>query len=103
MILILIDILAIFGVPSFTSEHFFFGDYKAHGVNDLLLLTGIAIILRPKPIGNFRNSSLVRHNDDSEENGGADIDYSLLLGENNEEQSGGEIVFEMTTNSSNRL
>ena len=102
--LVLIGMSAFLGASVFSSEHFLYAGYKAHAINDLLLLTGIAIVLRPKPTGHSQSPFETSYGNGEGERG-ADIDYSLLLAEGNdeEEQSGdnyeeeGEIAFEMTT------
>ena len=106
-VLVLMGMLSFFGVSSFGTEHFMYADYKVHAINDLLLLSGIAIVLRPKPIGHSEIFDSDVNNDDEEGRDNTDIDYSLLLAEsedsnldynNNEEEGGEEIAFEMTSN-----
>ena len=105
-VLVLMGMLSFFGVSSFGTEHFMYADYKVHAINDLLLLSGIAIVLRPKPIGHSEIFDSHVNNDDEEGRDNTDIDYSLLLAEsedsnldyNNNEEGGEEIAFEMTSN-----
>jgi len=102
-VLVLIGVSAFLGASVFSNQHFVYTDYKAHTVNDLLLLTGIAIVLRPKPIGHLQR--LENGNNEGEQ--GPDIDYHLLHAESNEEEGPadegddheeeGKIIFEMTT------
>ena len=107
------------------SEHFIYTFYKVHGMNDLLLLTGISIFLRPRiqqrSQGGFDNDGVIIDDDGLRRSGGitaegADtINYSLLLANDetsnddnimihNEAISGMEdddrasFSFEMTTN-----
>lgn len=105
--LVLIGMSAFLGAPAFNSEHFMYADYKAHAVNDLLLVTGIAIVLKPKLIGQSQSPFSTDSNGGDEVERGVDVDYSLLLSENHDEEEnqsgdgetyeGGEINFEMTT------
>jgi hypothetical protein len=110
-VLVLIGMLSFFGISSFGTEHFLYADYKVHAINDLLLLSGIAIVLRPKPIGHSPNPFEIFdsdvNNNDEQGRDNTDIDYALLLAEsedinlnynNNEDEGGEEIAFEMTTN-----
>jgi hypothetical protein len=100
-VLVLIGVSAFFDASVFGNQHFVYTNYKVHAVNDMLLLTGIAVVLRPKPIGHFQ-----RLENDSVE-GDAEIDYRLLRAESNEEEGHidegddheeeGESIFEMTT------
>jgi len=104
-------ILVLIGMSSFFggTENYIYADSKVHATNDLLLLTGIAIVLRPKPIEHYQYE--IFHSDLNNDNEGGisstDIDYSLLPIEredntdcNNEEGLGEETTFEMITNTS---
>lgn len=105
VVLVLIGVSAFFGASVFNNQHFVYTNYKVHSVNDLLLLTAIAIVLRPKPIGNFQRLE----DGDAEEEEDPEIDYHLLRAELNEEEvqaDGGdgheeevEVMFEMTNSS----
>jgi len=98
--LILIGVSTFLGASFFASEHFVYALLKVHAVNDLLLVTGIAVVLRPKAIAQPQSPF------DTGGNGGrgaggnvgvgvdVDVDYSLLLAEGSseeeEEPSGGD-------------
>ena len=102
-VLVLIGVSAFFNASVFGNQHFVYTNYKVHAVNDLLLLTGIAIVLRPNPIGHFHRLE----NNDVEGEQDPEIDYRLLRAESNEEESHAdqgddheeerESIFEMTT------
>jgi len=107
-VLVLIGMSSFFGVSSRT-ENYIYADSKVHATNDLLLLTGIAVVLRPKPIEHYQHE-IFRSDVNNDNEGGisnTDIDYSLLPVEredntdyNNEEGGGEETTFEMITNTS---
>ena len=101
-ILVLIGVSAFFSASVLGDEHSVYTNYKVHAMNDLLLLTGIAILLRPMPVGFFQR---IEDNDiDADAN--PDIDYHLLSAGSNQRESQaregdnhedeGEIFFEMT-------
>jgi hypothetical protein len=101
-VLIVIGAYAFFSASVFGNQHFVYTDYKVHAVNDLILLTGIAIVLRPLPIGHSQEAE----NDNVEVAQDPEINYHLLRAESNEDEvqadgdddveEDGEIVFEMT-------
>eukprot|EP00536_Pseudo-nitzschia_multiseries_P002768 jgi/Psemu1/6256/gm1.6256_g len=107
--LILIGVSTFLGASSFNNEHFVLSVYKAHAINDLLLVTGIAIVLRPKAIVQSQSPFHANGNSGDGAERDVDVDYSLLLAEsssNDEEEDKsdddgtrdeeGGINFEMT-------
>ena len=100
-VLVLIGVCAFFGASVLGNEHSVYSNYKVHSMNDLLLLTGIAILLRPKPSGTVQRLEInhIGGEDDPE------IDYHLLRAGSNEEEIRaensenhelGELSYEMT-------
>ena len=100
-VLVLIGVSTFFRKSNFKNNHFVYTDQKAHDLLDLLLLTGSAIVLIPNPVD--YNGRLENIDDEREMN------YYLLRGGRHEDESdapdgdnqeeGGEVIFEMTTTS----
>mmetsp|Transcript_21669 Transcript_21669/g.53765 ORF Transcript_21669/g.53765 Transcript_21669/m.53765 type:complete len:384 (+) Transcript_21669:238-1389(+) len=82
-VLVLIGISAFFGASVLGNEHSVYSNYKVHCMNDLLLLTGIAILLRPKPSGTAQRLEI---NHMGGEDDDPEIDYHLLRAGSNEEE-----------------
>lgn len=107
-VLILLGISSFFGASFMRDEHSVYTVYKAHAINDLMLLAGVATLLRPKPVRasqRVESTGLDRIED-------PEIDYHLLRSGSNEEESESheadhgheaeevEIAYEMTSASS---
>lgn len=105
IVLVLIGVSAFFGASILHDEHSVYSVCKVHALNDLVLLTGVAILLRPKPAKasqRLEGTGLDRVVD-------PEVDYHLLRTGSNEEESEShevdnhdteeqiEIAFEMTT------
>lgn len=100
-VLIVFGMAAFLGAKSFQDEHFVYASYKAHVSIDLLLVTGIAFVLRPKPLGQSPNVLVA-----GGEDGDSDIDYALLLAESQEEEDRDEeeeVTFEMSAPASHSV
>lgn len=98
-VLVLIGVSAFFGASVLSNEHSVYTNYKTHIMFDLFLLTGIAILLRPRPSGSAQRLEIgdIGGEEDPE------IDYHLLRAGSNEDESrdqdaenDGEIIFELT-------
>lgn len=96
-------VLVLIGIRSvFIPQKLVYIHYEIHTIDDLLLLTGIAIILRPKAVGNLQ----IPHNGNTEGDRHEETDYSLLLAEEStfeadgrigdDDIEEGETIFEMT-------
>ncbi len=104
IVLVLIGVSAFFGASILHDEHSVYTVYKVHALNDLVLLSGIAVLLRPKPVRasqGLESTGLDRVED-------PEVDYHLLRSGSNEDESESheadnhdaeevEIAFEMTT------
>ncbi len=106
-VLVLIGASAFFGASVLSNEHSVYTNYKVHSMIDLFLLTGIAILLRPRPSETAQRLEIGDIGGDVD----PEIDYQLLRTGSNEEENRMqdadndendiETVFEMTAAASN--